>query len=86
MEVCMKQRWVIKFLRAEKIAPIDIHQHTLNVYGDQTVDVNTARWWMESFSDGDNNNGSPQLVQTFTGTVCSLFFINNKNGDDYVEN
>jgi hypothetical protein len=34
METRMKQRSVIEFLHAEKIAPIDIHQRLLNVYGD----------------------------------------------------
>ena len=34
MEVCMKQRCLIEFLRVEKMVPIDIHQCFLNVYGD----------------------------------------------------
>jgi len=33
MEVCMKQRCVIEFLHAEKIAPTDIDQSLLNVSG-----------------------------------------------------
>jgi hypothetical protein len=37
MEVCMKQRCVTEFLHAEKIAPTDIYQRLLNVYGDKTV-------------------------------------------------
>jgi len=37
-EVQMNQRYVIEFLHVEKMAPFDIHQHLLNVYGDQTVD------------------------------------------------
>jgi len=53
MEVCMKQRCVIEFLHAEKIAPIDIHQCLLNVYGDHTVDVSTVMWWVARFSSGD---------------------------------
>ena len=39
----MKQRCVIEFLHAENMAPIDIHQHLLNVYEDQTVDASTVR-------------------------------------------
>ena len=31
----------LEFLHVENIAAIDIHQHLLNVYGDQTVDVST---------------------------------------------
>ena len=34
MEVQMKQRCVIEVLNVEKMAPIDIHQHLLNIYGD----------------------------------------------------
>ena len=52
MEVCMEQRCVIQFLQAEKMAPIDIHQHLLNIYGDQTMDVSTVRWWVVYFSSG----------------------------------
>ena len=43
MEVHMKQRCGTEFLHVEKMAPTDIHQHLLNVYGDQTVDVSTVR-------------------------------------------
>jgi len=54
-EVRMKQRCVIEFLHVEKIAPHDIHQCLLNVYGDQTVDVSTVRRWVARFSTGDSN-------------------------------
>jgi len=55
MEVCMEQRCVIQFLQAEKMAPIDIHQHLLNIYGDQTMDVSTVRWWVVYFSSGSSS-------------------------------
>jgi hypothetical protein len=55
MEVRMKQRCVIEFLHAEKIAPNDVLRHLLNVYGDQTVDVCTVRRWVVRFSSGDSN-------------------------------
>ena len=55
MEVRMKQRCVIEFLHAEKIAPNDIHRRLLNVYGDQTVDVSTVRRWVARFSSGDSD-------------------------------
>jgi len=42
--VCMKKQCVIEFLCVEKMAPVNIHQHLLNVYGDQTLDVSTVRW------------------------------------------
>jgi len=43
MELCVKQRCATDFLHAEKIAPLDIHWHFLNIYEDQTVDVSTVR-------------------------------------------
>jgi hypothetical protein len=49
MEVRSKQRCVIELLYAEKIAPVEIHQRLLNVYGDQTVR------WVVSFSSGDSD-------------------------------
>jgi len=55
MEVRMKQRCVIEFLNAEKIAPNDIHRHLLNVCGAQTVDVRTLRRWVVRFSSGETD-------------------------------
>ena len=52
MEVCIKQKFIIEFLHAEKMVHTDIHRWLLNVYGDQTVDVNTVRWWVVRFSGG----------------------------------
>ena len=46
MEAGMKQRCVVKFLRGEKMAPVDIHWCFLNVYGDQRVDVSIVRQWV----------------------------------------
>jgi len=43
----------------DKKAAIDIHQHLLNAYGDQTVDVSTVRRWVVCFSSG--NSRSPLL-------------------------
>jgi len=42
MEVHMKQMCVNKSILVENMA-YDLHQCLLNVYGDQTVDVNTVR-------------------------------------------
>ena len=55
MEVWMKQECAIGFLHAENMAPTNIHQYLLNVYGDQTVDVSTVRQWILYFSIGDSN-------------------------------
>ena len=48
MEVHAKHRCVIELLHAEKrkATPTDIHQHLLNIYGDQTVDASTVRQWV----------------------------------------
>ena len=43
MEVQMKQRCGIEFLYVEKMAPTDVHQHLLNIYGDQTGAVSAVR-------------------------------------------
>ena len=43
VQVNMKKRCGIEFLHLEKMAPVDIHQCLLNIYGDQIVDVSTAR-------------------------------------------
>jgi len=51
----MKQMCEIEFLHVEKIASTDIHQHLLNIDGDQTVGVSTVRQWEVLFSS-DNNN------------------------------
>ena len=50
MEVCMERRCGFEFLHVEKMAPTDIHQCFLNVYGDQTEDVSIVRWWVVHFS------------------------------------
>ena len=56
MEEHMKQRFVIEFLHEEKMAPTAIHQHLLNVYGDQTADVSTVRWWVVCFCSGNSKS------------------------------
>ena len=52
-EVLFKQRAVIEFLTAEKVAPIEIHRRKQAVYGDQCVDVYTVRRWVRRFKDGE---------------------------------
>ena len=79
MEVWMKQGSVIVLFYEIKMAPTDIHQHSHNVYGDQSVDLSTVRWWVVRFSSGNSDSASPPLVQIFMSTACSLFFITGKN-------
>ena len=62
MEVWMKQNYVTELLHEEKMAPISIHQHLLNVYGDQRVDVSTLRLQMVHFSSCNSNSWSPLLL------------------------
>ena len=71
VEVHMKQSCGIECLRVEKMAPTDIHQCLLNVYGDQTENVSTVKWWVVCFSSGNSNSGSPVLVQIFMSAACS---------------
>ena len=47
-EVHKKKRCGTEFHYAEKIAPIDIHRHLLDIYRDQTVDVSTVGGWCVS--------------------------------------
>ena len=49
MEVHMKQRCGIEVPHVDEVAPTDIHQHLLNIYGDQTVDVSIVRRWGGTF-------------------------------------
>ena len=71
MEVQMKQRCDIEIFHAEKMAPMDINWHLLNVSWDQTVDVNS-----EVVS---GNCKLLLLVQIFMGIVCRLLFIAGEN-------
>jgi len=55
VEVHMKQRCVIEFLRVGKMAPTDIPWCLLNIYEDQTVNMSAVRQWVLCFSSGGNN-------------------------------
>ena len=50
--VQFKQRAVIAFLTVGKVPPTEIHRQMQAVYGDQCVDVSTARRWVRQFKDG----------------------------------
>ena len=77
MEVHTKQRCGTEFLHVEKMAPSDIPQCLLNVYGDETVDASTVRQWGVHFSR--NNSRLPLLVQIFTSSACRLLLTAGKN-------
>ena len=53
------------------------HWYLLNVYGDQTVNVNTVKRWVVPFSSRDS--GWCLLVQVFMSMVCRLLFIADEN-------
>ncbi len=46
----------------KKMAPTDIHQCLLNVYGYQTVDVNTVKQLVVHFSSSKSDSGSSPLA------------------------
>ena len=72
MEVHMKQRCVTEFVHVEKMAPTDIHQHLLNIPGDQTVDVSRVRQSVVHLSsDGSKSLLLVWAVKRHTGS-CSL--------------
>ena len=77
MEVQMKQRCITEFLHVEEMTPLNIHQCSLNVYGDQIVDVSTVGQQMLRFSSG--YSGSTLLVEIFTSTACRLLVIAGEN-------
>ena len=70
MEMHVKQTCGIELPCAEKITPIDIHWCLLNIYGDQTVDVNTVKQGVVHFSSGDSDmkdkawSGRPYIAVT----------------------
>ena len=75
----MKQRCIIEFLHLDKMAPSDVHRCLLSIYGDQTVDVSTVRWWVVLFSCGDSSSGPPLLVQIVMSMACRFLFIADKS-------
>ena len=85
IEVHTKQMCVIDFLCAEKMAPTDIHQHALNVSGDQTVDMSTVRQWVVHFSSGNSDSSPSLLVHTQHAGTCSSLEKYTADGGDCVE-
>ena len=43
------------------------------------MDVSTVRWSVVHFGSGDNDSGSPPVMQVFASVACRLFFIADKN-------
>ena len=55
----MKRKCVTEFLHAEESALTDIRRLCLNVYGDQTMNVSTVRWWVVHFGSSDSVKDKP---------------------------
>jgi hypothetical protein len=76
IEVCMKHGYVIEFLTAEQIAPIDIHRHLLKAYGYDTLDDSTVRWWVVYFNSSESEvhdkscHGCPYSATTPHNEQC----------------
>lgn len=49
MKACMAQRCIIQFFDTEMISLIDIHLCLINVYRDQTVDMNRVKTVSNAF-------------------------------------
>ena len=77
--VRMKKSCVTEFFHEEKMAPIDIHWHLLNIYGDQTVNVGTVRHYLVHFSSVDGDSGSSPLLQIFKRTERRFLYITDRN-------
>ena len=75
----------------KKMACTVIHQHLLNIYGDQTADVSTVRTWMVHLSNdaitAAVEQWSPSQVQIFISMACRFLFNAGKkaNSGDYIE-
>lgn len=79
-EVCMKHKCITELLHVEKMAPTDIHQWLLNIYGDQTMKVSRLKYWVLHFS----NNAviatvKSLLLRIFMSIACKLFMISGEN-------
>ena len=55
VKVHMKQKTGIEFLHVKKMAPVDTDPLSLNIYGDQTVDISTVKQWVMCFTSGDSD-------------------------------
>ena len=65
----------LTFSTQEKWHPVTFVHACWNIFGDQTLDVNTV----VHFSSGDSDSGSPLLVQSLTSTPRMLLFIADEN-------
>ena len=90
-ELQMKQRCVIWFHHEENMAPINIHQCLMNIYGHRTVDGSTMRWQVVWFNSGNSNmkdkphSGWPYSLLWARHADSHAFLIATANSSNYVE-
>ena len=85
MEVCMKQRYVSKHLRWERIATTNIHQWLLNIYGDQAVDVSMVRWCLSAVTGTVGHYHKCRFSQHSIQAHIHCWRKGIANGGDYTE-
>jgi len=64
---CIWKELSVNFSTQRKMALIVIHQCLLNIYGDETVDKSTVRWWVVYFSSSD----SDVKYEPHSGQLCA---------------
>jgi len=73
--------------QGKKNGTLDIHQHVLSIYGDQTY-MGTVTQWVLGFSYGNSDRMSPPLLQIFykhpTQVLVHQWPKHIANGSDYV--
>jgi len=57
----------------------------VNIYGDRTVGVSTARLWVVHFSSGNNSSGLPHLLHIFMNSTRRLLWKCSAKGGERVE-
>ena len=76
MEVHTQQRRVTELLHVEKI-DADIYWYLLHIYGDQTMNVDIVRCWMECSSIGDSD-WFTSTGEAFMSITCRCLFAGKK--------
>ena len=89
VEVQIKQRKVWDLiLSCGKMALTDIHPCCLKAYGDQTVDVSTARLWVLHFRSGSSDRVTftgADFYKSSTQVLVHRFWKCITDGGDYIE-
>jgi len=69
VEACVEQSCGTEFLHVEKIAPIDTHQHLLNIYREQLLYLKTVMWWVLCSVSG--SSCTMYILQAQHASACS---------------